>query len=304
MYIQFFPTFRCNESCGFCFSRRQLSAADMGASDFASMADRLASGGIAEIDILGGEPTLHPELAALIDIARSRNLSVSISTNGTNVETLTTLSERFGRPGLAIGISLGSKPVSRALATYITEQQPWLKSVSTRQSFMPESAWQFLGIPGLRYHAIFMDALSGADLEQTLSFPDYHRKLRKMKLEHENVEGVYCRGFIQDIHDSAIPGGVRCPAGTTKLSVMPDGSVYPCYLFFERPEFRLGNILNDNMNNILNNTILDFFRTFETNNCPDLACPHFSGCHGGCPAMGLMLYGDLTAPDPRCVRQP
>ena len=303
MYIQVFPTLRCNESCAFCFNRGIYAAADMGIYDFAGLAYRLAQEDIRDIDILGGEPTLHPELVTLIDIAFSKDLSVSISTNGSNVKTLQALSLRFDLSRLAIGVSLGNRPVHAELTDYISEHRPWLKSVCNRQHFIPDSGLRFLRIPDIRYYAIFMDTLNAGDLEQGLSFPEYYLKLQQMKREFGNLEGVYCTGFISDSVNTPTLREVRCPAGTAKLSVMPDGSVYPCYLFFGRPEFRLGNIFSDNLNTILNNTILDFFRIFETNNCPTLTCPHFSDCHGGCPALGLMLYGDLTAPDPRCLRQ-
>jgi radical SAM protein with 4Fe4S-binding SPASM domain len=301
LYIQLFPTFRCNASCGFCFNRRTHAVSDMEAPDFAAIAGRLASADVQEIDILGGEPTLHPELATLIDIACSNDISVSISTNGSKVKTLRVLAERFGQSRLVIGVSLGNRPAHATLADFICEHQPWLKSVCSRQHFISDTGLEFLKMPGIRYHAIFMDTLNAADLEEGLSFPEYYLKLQQMKREYANLEGVYCAGFISDSDNFAALNRVRCPAGTAKLSVMPDGSVYPCYLFFGKPEFRLGNLLREDLNIILNSPILDFFRRFEKNNCPDMACRHFSDCHGGCPALSLMLHGDLKAPDPRCV---
>jgi radical SAM protein with 4Fe4S-binding SPASM domain len=146
-----------------------------------------------------------------------------------------------------------------------------------------------------------MDTLNASALEQSLSFMQYYRTLQNIQSRFGNVEGVFCSGFIPGSDISAMLKGIRCPAGTTKLSVMPDGSVYPCYLLFGRPEFRLGNILNDNFKNILGSPILNFFRRFEENNCPNSACELFSLCHGGCPAVSLMIYGDLNAPDPRCA---
>jgi radical SAM protein with 4Fe4S-binding SPASM domain len=157
-------------------------------------------------------------------------------------------------------------------------------------------------MPGTRYYAIFMDALHVADIENSLSFSHFLRTLNSRRRRHENLEGVYCSGFLPDIVNYPILESTRCPAGTTKLSIMPDGSVYPCYLLFQRPEFRLGNILRDSLKEIKNNPLLDFFSRFKKNTCPDASCDLFSRCHGGCPAVSLMVSGDLNAPDPRCVR--
>jgi radical SAM protein with 4Fe4S-binding SPASM domain len=303
LYIQFFPTFRCNESCAFCFNRGISQVTDIELSDFGKLADILAGEGIQEIDILGGEPTLHPDLISLIGIACEKGLHVSMSTNGSDVHLLTTLSEKFGRDLLTIGLSLNDKPIEDAVSSYIHEYKPLLKSVCTSDRFLPESAARFIDLPGILYYVIFMDALHSDDLGMSLPFPQYYRDLQDFRDRHSNIEGVYCACFLPDIGDQPLLEGMRCPAGTTKLSVMPDGSVYPCYLLFRMPEFRLGNILFDKLDQILKNPVLAHFRNFTGSNCPRSACELFSRCHGGCPAVSLMVCGDLNAPDPRCYQQ-
>jgi len=90
-------------------------------------------------------------------------------------------------------------------------------------------------------------------------------------------------------------------AGPVRIVVLPDGSVYPCYLLFSRPEFRLGNLLADAFAAIWDSPRLEFFRSFRGNACPREACEHHAACRGGCPAVSLLVAGDLTLPDPRCV---
>jgi radical SAM protein with 4Fe4S-binding SPASM domain len=275
---------------------------DIEVADFRRLADVLAGEGIERIDILGGEPTLHPDLISLIDTACTKGLAVSMSTNGSNVQMLKTLSQNCDRSRLDIGISINNEQTNASLLSYISEYSPLLKSVCTHHRFLPENAARFLDIPGIRYYAIFMDTLRAIDLGKALSFPQFHRALNSLRRRHENLEGVYCSGFLPDIGNYPILESTRCPAGTTKLSIMPDGSVYPCYLFFQCPEFRLGNILSDRFEEIKNNARLNFFRRFNKNTCPDDSCDLSSRCHGGCPAVSLMVSGDLNAPDPRCVR--
>jgi radical SAM protein with 4Fe4S-binding SPASM domain len=111
---------------------------------------------------------------------------------------------------------------------------------------------------------------------------------------------VYCSGFLPDIEHYPELSQTRCPAGTTKLGVMPDGSVYPCNLFFGKKEFFLGNILTDPFESIWSHEVLAFFRSVTENPCLVRHCTVRSECHGGCPAHSLFITGDLAAPDPRC----
>jgi len=274
---------------------------DIEVADFRRLADILASEGIERIDILGGEPTLHPDLIPIIDAACTKGLAISMSTNGSNVQMLKTLSQNYDQSRLRIGVSLNGKPIDESLLFYIGESRPLLKSVCTHRQFLPDNTERFLDMPDIRYYAIFMDTLRNTDLARSLPFAQFHKTLNSLRRRHKNLEGVYCSGFIPDIGNYPILESVRCPAGTTKLSIMPDGSVYPCYLLFQRPEFRLGNILSDRLKDIENNPLLNFFKTFKKNECLNVHCDLFSRCHGGCPAVSLAVHGDLNAPDPRCV---
>jgi radical SAM protein with 4Fe4S-binding SPASM domain len=283
---------------------RGISGPDVSVSDFARIAYILADSGIRELDILGGEPVLHPELMTLLDIACSNEFAVSLSTNASDLDLLKTMADRFDRDSLQIGISLNDGEISDSLLSFIKDAGPMVKSVCTAKSFLPAYAPELLAMPGVRYYAIFMDAMSEADLKDSLSFPGYYEKLTQLHTLCANLEGVYCSGFIPPPGDRPDPAAVRCPAGTAKLSIMPDGSAYPCYLLSGRPEFRLGNILTDGLNPLLENPILAFFRTFEGNKCPSTSCGLHRHCKGGCPAISLRISGDIKAPDPRCEFMP
>ncbi len=299
MYIQFFPTFRCNSACGFCFNRGLTAGPDIQVGAFGKMADILSGQGIDEIDLLGGEPTLHPGFPSLVEFAISKGFNVSMSTNGSKPRMLAETARRFDRDSLTIGISLNGH-VGRRLLSFISNYNPVLKSVCKNDRFLPEIADKFLGKYINKYYAIFMDTLRPADLEESLSFPGYYRKLQLHREKHDNLEGVFCQGFLPG-EDSSVLKGARCPAGTTKLSIMPDGTVYPCYLLFRNPDYRLGNIFSDSFKKILKNPILGFFRNFEKNNCANSHCEFSSHCHGGCPAVSLAICGNINAPDPRCT---
>ena len=134
-----------------------------------------------------------------------------------------------------------------------------------------------------------------------MPFYRFYDELMELKRRFKGVEGVFCTGFICHDDDPSILKSVRCPAGTAKLSVLPDGSVYPCYLFFHYKEFELGNILKDDFRKIWENPILTYFRTFSGNSCPESTCTLFTSCHGGCPAVSYIFKKNLALTDPRCI---
>lgn len=270
--------------------------------DFERLVEILRAAGAREVDLLGGEPTLHPEFIRMLDVIREKGMRCSISTNGSNPALLEECAERHPNGTIKIGISINTDAVSPELREFIYKQRPMLKSVSARKGTVSEAAKEYLGSPGIEYYLIYRDAVAVGDLEETLPFPEYMNHLDTLKSRFRNIEGVHC-GFLPDGKNPALTR-VRCPAGTTKLSVLPDGSAYPCYLFFRHEEFRLGNVLNDGFDRIWENPVLDYFREFLGNRCPSAGCPLFSSCRGGCPAIGLLLGNGIESPDPRCIGLP
>ncbi len=302
-YIQFYPTLRCNLNCHFCFNKGVPATPDVKVVDFEKIVFALREAGVEYIDMLGGEPTVHPELIQLLDTVSAYGMRSTISTNGTDVRTLRAVSERYDNGRVRIGMSLNSHGLSRDLHEYIVRHRPMLKSVLTKQATIPKTCEQYIGLSGIEYFLLYMDTVDNRDLEHSLPFYDFHRELVRLKGMYEGLDGVFCSGFIPHEKDDSLLRSVRCPAGTTKLSILPDGAVYPCYLFFRHKEFELGNILRHDFAEIWRNPILDNFRVFSGNTCTHSRCTLFSSCHGGCPAVSYIIRKDLNAPDPRCAQE-
>jgi radical SAM protein with 4Fe4S-binding SPASM domain len=297
--IQFFPTLRCNRRCGFCFSKGMSHMPDTPLASLEKLVKDLAGNGVREIDILGGEPTLYFGIERLIKAAAENAVHVFLSSNGSDPAALDRLGDRFGS-ALTVGISLNKEEIPPALGEFILRSKPLLKSVCRRGTSLPRSVERYLDA-GMRFFLLFMDAISDNDLKECMPFYEYRELLDRLRQDHPQAAGVYCSGFI--LSDNEPVSAMRCPAGSTKLSVLPDGSVYPCYLLFRHEEFRLGNIFEDAFRSIAENPVLDFFRTFRGNSCTRRECAFFQECRGGCPAVSLSITGRLDGPDPRCSRQ-
>ncbi len=300
-YLQFYPTLRCNFACSFCFNRGLPDLDDVWLADFEALVGKAAELGVAHIDMLGGEPTLHAGLADLVERIAGAGMRTTISSNGTRPDIMAALSQRFDPAALGIGVSVNEDGVSGALHDYILAHRPMLKSIFPKSGRVPDVAAPYIEEEGIRYFLLFRDVMDRRDMAESIAFYEFDAAIAGLKSRYRGIDGVFCSGFVPDVESQPRLAAARCPAGTTKLSVLPDGTVYPCYLFFGYPAFALGNILTDDFQQIWQHPLLDHFRFFDQNRCPKTDCRLFSACHGGCPAMSYRFYNDLSGPDPRCM---
>lgn len=295
-YIQFSPTLRCNRHCDFCFNKALPGKEDMTLASFRRMIDRITGAGVQVLDIIGGEPTLHEELLPMIEHACGRGMRVNISSNGRDRDQLAEIMRRFTRA--TVGVSVNDHETLRDLCQFIRKHRPIVKTVFSRD-IDHELIEQILALEPRHYYLLYRDALGSGELDGSIPFDRFLEAVGNRYGSRADV--VFCSGFIPDIDQYPQLRMVRCPGGTTKLGILPDGSVYPCNLLFGQGEYRLGNILADSFNAIWCHPMLAFFRTFTGNACPRTACTIHNKCHGGCPAHSHALTGKLSSPDPRCV---
>jgi radical SAM protein with 4Fe4S-binding SPASM domain len=295
-YVQFSPTLRCDRHCDFCFNKALPGKEDMPIASFRRMIDRITGAGVQVLDIIGGEPTLHRELLPMIEHACGRGMRVNISSNGRDPDQLAEIMRRFTRA--TVGVSVNDHETLQDLERFIRKHHPIVKTVFSRvvDHGLIE---QILALAPRRYYLLYRDAFGPGELDESIPFD---RFLEEAGIRYGSQAGmVFCSGFIPDLDQYPQLRMSRCPGGTTKLGIHPDGSVFPCNLLFERTEYLLGNILADPFDAIWRHPALTFFRTFTGNACPRTSCELHNKCHGGCPAHSYALTGKLSAPEPRCV---
>ena len=296
-YVQFYPTLRCNRACPFCFNRSLPKMKDMPFQDYQRLADKLKAVGVRNFDIIGGEPTMHADLQRMVKTALQQGMGVNLSSNGTNLIPLAAIREKH--PPVRIGISVNDRRIGLGVEDFIRKHRPIVKLVASRL-IDDVLVKRLVGLKPQKFYLLYRDALEPAQLKETVPFDRFRRYVQDT-YDPQLVGTVSCSGFLPDYQQYPELLKARCPAGTTKLGIMPDGTVYPCNLFFGRDEFRLGNILTDPFAEIWSHHKLSFFRTFTGNSCPRKDCELHVRCHGGCPAHSYAHTGKRTAPEPRCV---
>lgn len=296
-YVQFSPTLRCDRRCDFCFNQTLPGGEDMPLASFRRMIDRVTGAGVQVLDIIGGEPTLHRELLPMIEHACGRGMRVNISSNGRDPDQLAEIMRRFTRA--TVGVSVNDHATLQDLERFLRKHRPIVKTVFSR-AVDHGLIEQVLALAPRRYYLLYRDALGPGELDESLPFD---RFLEAVGIRYGSRVGVvFCSGFIPDLDQYPQLRMARCPGGTTKLGILPDGSVYPCNLLFGRGEYQLGNILADPFDAIWRHSSLTFFRTFTGNACPRTTCVLHAKCHGGCPAHSYIHTGKRSAPEPRCNR--
>ncbi len=86
--LQIFLTNKCNLKCDGCFARNVISGDDKHISieEYHSVICDFIDKGGEKINMLGGEPLLHPELKRLLKLNKTRGLKSTVYTNGTYLE--------------------------------------------------------------------------------------------------------------------------------------------------------------------------------------------------------------------------
>jgi len=316
--IQLYPTTRCNQRCSFCFNDGSSALRDLPLQEALNLLDILSEAGTRDLDIMGGEPFLLPWMPSFLHAAIRDNIMVNISTNGSFPDVLDEF--RGIRPErINIGVSLeGINPETHNRLTNSDNFEKAITSITTlvslglnpivktvinrlnRDEIQPIiGLMKKLGVT--RYYLIQMDLFSHApdDENNALGFVEFMKFFYDISSHNPGIDINKVNASC--FEKNTLPAGVRCAGGVKKLSIMPDGSVYPCNLFHNFPEFRLGNIFTDNFTDIWMSPKLDFFRYFDKNHCQVTGCSNFVSCTGGCPAHGCFHDLDMNGTDIRCI---
>lgn len=99
-------TRKCNNACQWCYTKNKLNCKNMDYESAKICVDNLSKIGVTKIVLIGGEPTLYPNLVELIKYIKSKGIRVCMATNGRKLSDLEFTNELVMAGVDSINISL------------------------------------------------------------------------------------------------------------------------------------------------------------------------------------------------------
>ncbi len=260
-------TRKCQLKCTHCYnaSGPDGTHGTMTREDWISVLDQAANCGVRNVQFIGGEPTLHPAFADLVDHALTIGLQVEVYSNLVHVSA--ECWALFQREGLTLATS------------YYSDQAEEHNAMTGRRSHRRTRAnierAVGLGIP-LRVGIISAD--EGRTVDQT------QRDLESVGVTRIGVDHV--RPFGRGAHDQTPPNPAnlcgRC--GTGRAAISPTGDVSPCVFsdwmsVGNVKDSPLATILYGNAMNQANTSIQDAVRNDDDPCFPEAANDPAPLCH-------------------------
>lgn len=315
-------TRRCNLRCIHCYLSSGDVGSELGLNEIKDLIKSTKDLGGTSVAFGGGEPLLRDDCIEMIEYAASLDLLISLGTNGTLID------EGLARllSELPIKIQVSLDGARRATHDLIRGEGSFDLAVRGIDNLINEGMEKDIviaftpmkinvnDIPGIVDFALERqipviqfpplspsgraknrwDELRLSEDEKS-SFWEYISK-RSEELRGEMDLLADC--FSMNIDNFGVP--YRCSIGT-QLRVDPDGYVYPCQCFHFGSEYRLGNIREKSLENIVDGPRLKeiiincFQRPSNIQECSECKWRNF--CGSGCMGIAYERNGTILHPD-------
>jgi radical SAM protein with 4Fe4S-binding SPASM domain len=326
-YFQWHLTERCNRACKHCYQDR--ISPELPISALLDIVDKMEEavqkwGRQGTLSLTGGEPFLRrDDLHALMDrIDQSANLVYyDILTNGSLVteEEARALASHSGLRRVQVSLE-GATPKTNDAVRGPGSFEGTLGAIRRlRGAEIAVSVMTTISRPNKDEIPALVD-LVGREGVQTLALERLIPEGRGQELRDQVLKPDEIRRLYEEVYKIAVNGppvrvllyrplfamfapddptvGALCSAGNNALTVMPDGTVYPC----RRLPIPIGNALTDGFFKIWYGSEV-LWRIRNPGNlrgkCAD--CDLLPRCRG-CRAMAYFTTGDYMAGDPQCWR--
>lgn len=325
LYIELTST--CNLRCRYCYNQSGERTEYLDCDQLIGFLDRIKSYWASEkreVFLSGGEPLLYKEYLNVIIETYKLGYEVYLVTNGCLL-TFDVMEKIY--PYIK-GVQISLDGCSPDIHDYFRGEGSFVKTVTNIKLFSDEmkkkirtrisigrtnypSVLEYvdyccsLGIAGVQFGLIRKQGRGRKHYESTYELTTdeiYHLKFAIDEKKH-SLEAL---GFEVGLFD--VEGGNCILSEDNPLIDMridSIGNVYPCHGFYSA-EYKMGNIFTDTINKIFNgeNTceIFDSIkrRRHSLHDCKKCMWRERI-CHGGCPAVSYMLYGDINHLDDKCL---
>ncbi|TDD93498.1 radical SAM/SPASM domain-containing protein [Actinomadura rubrisoli] len=201
---------RCQLACGHCYNSSGIDGTHgtMTGDDWRAVIGQAAALDVGMIQFIGGEPTLHPDLPALIGAARQADVEVEVYSNLVHVSDATWAA--LAVPGVRLATSFYSDDRD--------EHQQITGRDTHRQTCSHIARALEMGIP---VRAGLVEVLDGQRTAQA------HAMLTRMGVTHIRTDRLRPFGRAAT-GDSPDPAGLCGRCGYNAAAILPDGAVAAC----------------------------------------------------------------------------
>lgn len=312
-------TQRCNLDCVGCYSldddRNVLKDAPTEQINHAIA--QLASAGVEQLVVSGGEPFLREDLAAITAFAKIECsiASVVVLSNGVGLD-----ARQLKRVAPFVDrVSISFDGCSAQSPAYIRGKQRFTELVraveAVKDANIPPHIIATIHAKNVDDIASYLELAD--KLEATLTFsllscPCDDEVLRDLIPGDAELEALG-RAMLSlgkgggplAVADSPVGASLTvksvCGAGVKTVSVAADGTVYPCHML-HRSELAMGNLFTDVIHSVLSGDVAQGFSGLSTESFENCAgCDFERLCGGGCRARSLFASGNLQSADPYCA---
>ena len=255
VYIEITNT--CNLSCDFCIKNKRNNKI-MSINEFEIILKKLK--GLTNylyFHILG-EPLLHPKINELIDLATSYGYKINITTNGYLIDKIID-----NKNINMINISLHSynEKYNIPLDIYLSNIFKVVDNLINNNTLVNLRLW-------------VNNKYNNDIIKQINEYYHTNIKLEKYTIK-KNLYLDFNKNFIwPDLNNNYYNELGKCYGLITHFGILVDGTIIPCCLDSEGI-INLGNIFNDNINEVLNsNRCINMINNFKNNKKVEELCKH------------------------------
>lgn len=314
----------CNLNCTYCSASSEMEKkSSMSYDDFLFILRKLEEKKVGSIILTGGEPFLCKDIEKIISLSVVKH-NVSVLTNGTLITRYSSFLEQIEKKSrLKFAVSVDSvieeknrltrgdgslnKAISGILCLkqmgYYVAISATVTSSTTKDDIEKIIEWAIeKELNSVSISLVLPFGKAGRNYDEFKTHFNLIQEINEL-MERKSYKNIPI-GFSYKNPIEAHEGEYRfltCGAGRTQISIMNDGTVYPC----NGLKICMGNIYKDSWQWILEKSdgaklIKEYSNTYVAEKIKCEFCDKKKYCSGGCRAAAFEASGDLYAQYPFC----
>lgn len=279
MDIELHFTHNCNLRCKHCFQSSEANSnksALLSFDEWDKIFAQFEQANVLSVVISGGEPLMYPNAIELIRKISDYKLSLSILTNGLLINEKNV--DVFCRPNITTTISLDGE--SETTHEYLRGKNTFLKTervikllsqngatiniahtVHRHNSKNLENFIKYLiglHIPNVSIGLVEPEGRAAINHDMILSKEEEKEIFNEIRTLSEKFKDSITIDFPnlsykQNFEDFSTATSIYCAAGTKRLAISSDGTVYPCVYAFGNKDLEIGSLLSENIQHLWEN---------------------------------------------------